>query len=230
MSRRSFASGVVIAGLIVVVGTAAARAETRDKLTYLTFNAPVQIPGVTLAAGTYRFQLANPNTSRVMQVSSQNGMIVYSQFHTIPDYRPVATDDPTVTFKETRADEPPAIRSFFSGGERAGYEFIYPETIPLALESPQSSGVISPAPYVVTESSSASSVEPAAPGEAAAPPASQPALAPQQETSASEPATPPSDVGTVLPSTSSSLPAVALIGFSMTLVGLGVGALRRYFG
>jgi hypothetical protein len=59
---------------------------TYDKLVYLTFNAPVQIPGATLNAATYR--LANPDTSRnVLQVLSSDGATAYAMFHTIPDSR-----------------------------------------------------------------------------------------------------------------------------------------------
>ena len=63
MSRIIFAAVAVVA---VVAGTAPApaRAVTYDKLAYLTFSSPVQVPGATLNAGTYRFHLANPETSR----------------------------------------------------------------------------------------------------------------------------------------------------------------------
>ena len=44
--------------------SAPARADESDKLTYLTFNKPVQLPGVTLPAGRYRFQLADVEESR----------------------------------------------------------------------------------------------------------------------------------------------------------------------
>jgi hypothetical protein len=33
----------------------AASADENDRLTYMTFSGPVQVPGVTLAAGTYTF-------------------------------------------------------------------------------------------------------------------------------------------------------------------------------
>ena len=41
-----------------------ARADETDKLTYLSFSKPVQLPGVTLPAGRYRFQLADVEESR----------------------------------------------------------------------------------------------------------------------------------------------------------------------
>lgn len=95
---------------------------TYDKLAYMTFTAPVQIPGATLNAGTYTFRLANPDTSRnVLQVLSGDGTIVYAMFHTIPDFRTVLTEEPAVTFRETPAGVPPAVKTLFYGGEYHGY-------------------------------------------------------------------------------------------------------------
>lgn len=86
--------------------------------------------GVTLNAGTYRFRLTNPDTSRnVLQVLSSDGATVYAMFHTIPDSRTSVTEDPFVTFRETPAGVPPAVKSLFYGGEYNGYEFVYPKGI-----------------------------------------------------------------------------------------------------
>src|SRR6188474_3442188 len=104
---RYFTYGAVTAALLTFV-TPAAPQESFDKLAYLTFSAPVQIPGATLSAGTYRFHLTNPETSRnVLQVLSKDGSIVYSMFHTIPDRRMSLTEDAVVTFRETPAGVPP---------------------------------------------------------------------------------------------------------------------------
>ena len=71
-------SSLVVAGLMAAT-TAAPRADTIDKLTFLTFSGNVQVPGVKLDAGTYRFRLTNPNTDRnVIQVLSHDGSIVAS--------------------------------------------------------------------------------------------------------------------------------------------------------
>jgi hypothetical protein len=60
-------SAVAVAAVVATTAPAPARAsitETYDKLAYLTFSGSVQIPGGTLSAGTYRFHLTNPETSR----------------------------------------------------------------------------------------------------------------------------------------------------------------------
>ena len=120
--------GVVVVAIAMMTPAPVNGAETYDKLTLLTFNGPVQIPGVTLEAGTYRFRLTNPATSRnVLQVLSNDGAIVYAMFHTIPDVRTSVTDEAVVTFRETPVGVPPAVRSLFYGGEYHGYEMVYPD-------------------------------------------------------------------------------------------------------
>src|SRR4051794_32755625 len=108
MLRKSLTLGVVAAGFTILLGASPSYAQyTNDKLTYLTFSGPVRIPGVTLTAGTYRFHLTDETTTRkTMQVMSRDGHTVYSQFNTVNDWRPKATDESTVTFRETRADAP----------------------------------------------------------------------------------------------------------------------------
>ena len=125
---RRFVPVIVAVGLIAVMTPTPAGAVTYDKLASLTFTAPVQIPGATLNAGTYRFHLTNPDTSRnVLQVLSNDGSVVYTMFHTISDSRVVLTEKPFVTFRETPAGVPPAVKSLFYGNEYHGYEFMYPE-------------------------------------------------------------------------------------------------------
>ena len=127
---RIFTYGIVVAGLLTVVVSPAAPQESFDKLTYLTFSAPVQVPGATLSAGRYRFHLTNPAGSRnVMQVLSNDGSTRYGMFNTIEAHRHSSnvTDEAAVTFRETPAGEAPAIRALFYPGLREGYEFVYPK-------------------------------------------------------------------------------------------------------
>jgi hypothetical protein len=217
---RLFVSGAVTAALVAVMTPAAASGVTYDKLAYLTFSAPVQIPGVTLSAGTYRFHLANPETSRnVLQVISKDGSIVYAMFHTIPDARASLTDDPMVTFKETPEGVPPAVRSLFYGGEYRGYEFVYPKGGPnmIAEVVPQPEITYTPLP-------AAPAPEPVFEPEVEA---VQPESAPQPiAEQVSEPVRQPVE----LPRTATPLPLLAVGGFSSLLVGLGIGLHRRRVG
>ena len=55
---------------------------------------------------------------------------------TIPDIRASMTYEATVTFRETPAGVPPAVRSLFYGGEYRGYEFVYPKGGPNMIPPP----------------------------------------------------------------------------------------------
>ena len=127
MARLSL-TGVLMAASLAVAAPTFASGVTYDKLAYLTFSGSVQVPGVTLTAGTYRFRLTNPDTSRnVLQVLSHDGSTVHAMFQAIPDSRSRRTADPVVSLRETAEGVPPAVKSLFYGGEYRGYEFVYPE-------------------------------------------------------------------------------------------------------
>ena len=216
---RLFVSGVATVALVVVMTPAPASGVTYDKLAYLTFSAPVQIPGVTLGAGTYRFHLANPETSRnVLQVLSSDGSVVYAMFHTIPDSRTALTEDPTVTYRETPAGVSPAVRSLFYGGEHRGYEFVYPRGGPNMIPEvfPQPEITYSPLP-------AAPAPEPVVEPEVEPAPVAEPV-----EEQVAEPLPEPAPVE--LPRTGTPIPVVAVGGLASLLAGLGLGLLRRRAG
>jgi len=113
---------------ILAVGLApAAHADEWNKLTYLTFSGPVNMPGITLPAGTYRFELADPDSSRrVVRVSDKDGSKSYGIFLSISDQKLEPSDKPLVMFKEMPAGAPQAVQAWFYPGETTGYEFVYP--------------------------------------------------------------------------------------------------------
>lgn len=99
------------------------------KMSYLTFSGPVGLPNVTLPGGTYRFQIANPDTGRkVILVTNQDGTKPFGMFLTIPNDRlePPDWKRPVIMFREAPAGAPEPIRAWFYPGEKAGYEFVYP--------------------------------------------------------------------------------------------------------
>jgi hypothetical protein len=120
---------VACGAALVAVGlmAAPAHADEWNKLTYLTFSAPVTMPGVTLPAGTYRFELMDPDTSRrVIRVSDKDGSKQFGIFLSISDRKLEPSDDPVVMFREMPAGLPQAVRAWFYPGETYGYEFVYP--------------------------------------------------------------------------------------------------------
>ena len=119
---------------ITLLAASGAHADEWNKKTYLTFSGPVQIPGATLPAGTYLFQLADPDNARhVVMVASKDGSHVYGMFITIPNDRLETPDENVVMFGETPAGAPQAIQAWWYPGERMGEEFVYPKNQAMAI-------------------------------------------------------------------------------------------------
>jgi len=226
MYRLTAFVGILVAALLVTMAPAPASAQTPDKLANLTFSGRVQVPGVMLNAGTYRFRLADPFSSRkVIQVLSHDGLSVYAMFYTIPDNRMEVMDDPVVTFRETPAGVPPAVRSLFYGGELDGYQFVYPG------EGPVMTARVTPQPpitYSYTPTAVAAIPEAIARPEPAAT-VSEPVTEPATEPAATEPAVEQATAPAAeLPRTATPLPLLALSGLTSLILGLGAGLLRRH--
>ena len=118
-----------------------ARADEWNKKTILTFSGPVQIPGVTLPAGSYVFKLADiPGNRHVVQVFDKDEKKIYTTMLAIPNERLVASDEPVVLFSERASGSPQAIKVWFYPGNRVGNEFVYPKSqaMRIAKETRQS--------------------------------------------------------------------------------------------
>jgi len=119
---------IAAAAVVAFAAPSPARADENDKLTYLTFSGPVQLPGITLPAGRYRFQLADTQESRrVIKVQSEDGKKQLAMLLTIQNQLRDIPKDPLVLFTETAQGQPGAVKSWNYPGERIGYEFIYPK-------------------------------------------------------------------------------------------------------
>jgi hypothetical protein len=115
--------GAVLWAFAEVAGAASTFKET----TYLKFSGAVALPGVTLGAGEYVFELANPDTSRnVVQVRNRERSKVYLTAITLPVHRPAAAASAAVvTLGEAQPGLAPPIKAWFPQGETTGYAFIY---------------------------------------------------------------------------------------------------------
>ncbi len=103
-----------------------ARADEWNKKTVLTFNKPVEVPGMVLQAGTYVFRRmdgANPN---VVQILNGDETHVYATLLTTPDYRIDPSSGAAITFGERSSGAPEAIKEWFYPGDTIGQEFLYP--------------------------------------------------------------------------------------------------------
>lgn len=120
----------MLGGALIVLGliAPAAGADEWNKLTYLTFSGPVQVPGHTLPAGTYMFKLADsPANRHIVQIFDKEGTKLYATLLAIPDQRLEPADKPVVMFRETPAGTPAAVRAWFYPGNTIGDEFVYPK-------------------------------------------------------------------------------------------------------
>jgi hypothetical protein len=125
---------ICCAAALVAFLAPAAHADEWNKRTYLTFSGPVQIPGATLPAGTYTFEIANPDTTRhVIRVSEKDSGKPIGLFMTIPNDRRDPPSDNLIMFSERAAGAPQAIQVWFYPGDRTGEEFVYPKNQAVAI-------------------------------------------------------------------------------------------------
>ncbi len=121
---RSCVLSVVLVGAFAT----AARAGECEKQTYLTFSAPVSLPGVRLPAGTYLFShLECSSSSNILRITSADGSRLIATLLVIPENRSTTSDEPTVVFGDTRAGSPKAIKAWFYPGAMVGDKLVYPK-------------------------------------------------------------------------------------------------------
>ena len=119
------AVGAVL-GLVLAVASASAWWVTPKRTTYLTFSGPVGLPGVTLGAGTYVFELADPNILDIVRVTNKEGSRVYFTAFTELVARPQGLpEDRLVTLGEAPRGSAPPIMAWYPSGDANGRQFIY---------------------------------------------------------------------------------------------------------
>jgi hypothetical protein len=99
-----------------------------DKLTKINVNEPVRLPGITLQPGDYSMKLLEDSGNRhVVEVRDADGKGL-AIILALPNYRLVPKDKTVLTYWETPAGQPRAIRAWFFPGDNFGQEFVYPKT------------------------------------------------------------------------------------------------------
>jgi hypothetical protein len=111
---------------IVLVGSVGAASEDK-RTTYLTFSQPVGLPGVTLPAGTYLFEVADPLVSAdIIRVSNRKRTMVYFTAWTDRVERRAGTRGETgIIFAPAEPGFVRRISAWYPRGESSGHEFIY---------------------------------------------------------------------------------------------------------
>lgn len=190
-----------------------ASAQTFNRTTYLTFNTPVELPGVTLPAGTYTFRLSDSMSDRhIVQVLDKDGAKLHTTILAIPAKRLTVTEETVVTFHELPAEMTPAVRFWYYPGDDIGQEFAYPKEQAMRLAA------ASRAPVLSVESDTITRVEPDATTAVPAQPE------PEVDTPLQPDMQPTGTSGRRrLPQTASNLPLAGLIG----LLALGGAIVTR---
>jgi hypothetical protein len=127
VSRNAFVAvcGAVV-GLVLGVATLSA---TANRLEYLTFSGSVSLPGVTLHAGTYSFEIADPRSpAKVVSVRDRATRRPVFLGMTVDVSRPAgARGAQSIVLGEASRDAAAPIIAWFPNGGSQGYQFIYPK-------------------------------------------------------------------------------------------------------
>lgn len=147
-SIRKVALACVATAMMALPLSAAAQGPANQD-TFFTFSQAVELPGKTLPAGTYFFQLADsPSNRHIVKVMSQDRKELHATLLAIPYYsndRP--SDQPQVRFMETPAQAAGgattnAIKIWFYPGNTTGHEFIYPRSQAMRIAARTSEPVL----------------------------------------------------------------------------------------
>jgi len=101
------------------------RADEFDKMTKVTFSAPVQVSGTVLPAGTYVFKLLNSESERdIVQIFNADDTRLITSAMALPDFRETVSGKSSFTFDERPSGQPEALKAWFYPGDEYGEEFL----------------------------------------------------------------------------------------------------------
>ena len=201
-------SGVAFCVLVMMIMMLpnAVMADESNKATKVTFNEPVEVPGLVLSPGTYWFTLADDSSDRnLVEIWNADRTRVIKIVLAIPDYRLKPTGKTVINFEEGPSDAPEAIHSWFYPGDNYGQEFVYPRSRATQLAKQTNRPVLStpePTPVEAQEIKQA-------PVNAVTPSGDEVEVT---EVIATEQVTPDAEPPSSLPKTGSYLPLVGLTG------------------
>ncbi len=120
------AAGLLLATFVVQPTRANGAWGTSNHQELLTFTAAVALPGVVLAAGTYRFEVPDAGMpTGLVRVASRDGRKIYlTQYARIVE-KPREVEAAHVTFAEAVQGAAPRVNTWFPAGEDSGRQFIY---------------------------------------------------------------------------------------------------------
>jgi LPXTG-motif cell wall-anchored protein len=187
------------------------KADQWNKATKMTFSGPVEVPGKSLPAGTYWFQLMDSSANRhIVQIWNADRSQLLATVLAIPNYRVRSTGDTLISFAERPTGTPEAIREWFYPGDNFGQEFVYPKTRATELAQQVNAPVLEARDEEVTAPTPALEQ---APVKAVQPTGEETEVTEVVET----------EEAVTLPQTASPLPLLGVLG----LLSLGAGLVMR---
>ena len=125
LNRKSVITACV-AAIAMLTMTVSGNASVFSKENRLKFTAPVALPGVTLASGTYIFEQPNMTSPHIVRVLSSDRSRVYFQALTTPITRPAGMPaGMNVSLGEPQPGAATPIIAWYPVGDSTGHRFIY---------------------------------------------------------------------------------------------------------
>ena len=122
-------SQLVLASCVAIVtGLLAVRSASGSipYTNYLTFSAPFALPGVSLPAGTYVFDVVTTGSNDVVRVTSRDGSRIYLTAFTVRVNRPKGLPlTRQIVFNEAATGMTPPVKAWFPIGQPIGHQFVY---------------------------------------------------------------------------------------------------------
>ena len=114
-------AGVAVLGVLMAASAQAWNTDTN----FVTFSAPVALPGVTLPAGTYVFRSPSELDKNIVQVLNRTQTKSYFMGFTTPTERPLGQADRLVIMGEAVPGQATPIKTWLPLGQREGHSFKY---------------------------------------------------------------------------------------------------------
>jgi hypothetical protein len=145
MKRNKWFIAIALMGVSLVTRPRATAApDDFESRTILTFDAPVEVPGKVLPAGTYVFRIVESTVNRdIVQILAADEKHVLVTTLTLPDFHKRSADKTVLVFEERPSGDPLAISEWFHAGDNFGHVFAYPHERAMELAKRTGQNVLS---------------------------------------------------------------------------------------